>query len=68
MNEYVIYLRNGDTATIRAQSFTKTKFEVLFYDGSVVRERNNDPSFDDAIAVFLHEEISGFARAEHVVT
>lgn len=66
MSEYVIYLRNGDTTTIRADAFTKTKFEVLFYDDAVVRERNNEPSFDDAIAVFLHEEIAGFALSDHV--
>jgi len=66
MQEYIIYLRNGTTTTIRAGSFTKTKFEVLFYEGGVVHERNQEPSFDDAVAVFLHEEIAGFARAEHV--
>lgn len=66
MQEYVIYLRNGDTTTIRAGSFTKTKFEVLFYEENIERERNQDPSFDDAVAVFLHDEIAGFAVADHV--
>lgn len=68
MNEYVIFLQNGNATTITADSFTKTPYEVLFFEGEVKRRRNDDPNFEAAVAVFLHDQIAGFVQKNHMST
>lgn len=66
MTEYVIFLKNGHALTIRAGAFTKTAYEVLFFEEEIVRGRNDKPKYEAAVASFMHEELAGFARKEIV--
>lgn len=68
MNEYVVFLQNGHAITIRAGSFTKTSYEVLFYEGEVETYRNDKPKYEAAVASFRHEELSGFAKKDVVAS
>lgn len=68
MNEYVIFLKDGNATTITADAFTKTPYEVLFYEGDVPRRRNDDPNFEAAVAVFLHDQIAGFVQKQNLST
>ena len=43
MNEYVVFLKNGHALTIRAGCFTKTSYEVLFYEGGLETYRSATP-------------------------
>ena len=65
---YRVYLRSGTTVTIDADSFSKTEYEVLFYDGEPKRQRNQNPDYEKAVAVFRHEELAGFVENSRVRT
>jgi hypothetical protein len=66
MNEYRIFLRTGAAVTVRAGAFTKNKYEVLFFEDEVSRERNDEPVFENVVAAFRHEELAGFVRADRL--
>lgn len=68
MTEYVIFLRNGNATTIQAGSFTKTQYEVLFFEGEVQRYRNDNPNYEAAIASFTHEELAGFVQKDYLAS
>ncbi len=68
MSEYVIFLQDGNATTITADSFTKTRYEVLFFEGEVPRKRNDQPQYEDAVAAFTHDKIAGFAKRTNLST
>lgn len=66
MSEYVIFLQDGNATTITADSFAKTRYEVLFFEGDVPRTRNDQPKYEDAIAAFTHDKIAGFVKRDNL--
>lgn len=68
MSEYVVFLKNGHAITLQADAFTKTSYEVLFYEGDIETYRSDKPKFEAAVASFRHEELAGFARKEVVAS